>query len=429
MSEADPALPPLRSNGSYKAIWGSQAASALGTGIADVAYPLLIFAVSHSPVATGVTATVVELARQVGQLASVGWIDRVRRRLLVITCQAVRAVCMCASALVAWQHIGGVVPLIAIAGIGGLAGAPVGSSMMALLLEAVRGPQLEQAIAQDEARRHGARIAATGVGGLLFGLERAVPFLASGLSFLLSAAGVCFVGTDASGSGRRGGKVEERRSAPGEVKAALRWFRGEPDRTLLIACLALLNFSFAGLETFVIVAARTDAASAAEVGLALMLISIGGLSGALLANMILRRFGRPLSVYAALWGGAALLATLAFAPDFLALGLIGAGIAFLVPPANVVIVTSVFGAVPPELGGRVISLASLLGSGLGIAGPAAAGAMFAVLGQEAALPLTIPAILTAAAVTVIPRVRATALGADREADERPAQRRDLDQQL
>lgn len=48
-----PAEQPLRRNRDFRALWTGQAASALGTSISGLAYPLVILAVTGSPTLAG----------------------------------------------------------------------------------------------------------------------------------------------------------------------------------------------------------------------------------------------------------------------------------------------------------------------------------------------------------------------------------------
>ena len=56
---------PLRGNSGFRLLWIGQVLSDTGTEAALIAYPLLILALTHSPVIAGVVAT----AREVAQLA------------------------------------------------------------------------------------------------------------------------------------------------------------------------------------------------------------------------------------------------------------------------------------------------------------------------------------------------------------------------
>ena len=142
----------LRVNREFRLLWAGQAISALGSQISFVAYPLLALAVTGSPAKAGIVGfafnvPVALLALPAGALA-----DRVNRKHLMIASDAVR--------------------------------------------QLIEPDLLGEAVARNEARMFGAMLVGPPLGGLLFGLGRAIPFLADSISYAASVISKLLIKAD-----------------------------------------------------------------------------------------------------------------------------------------------------------------------------------------------------------------------------------------
>src|SRR6266700_3259521 len=86
-----PGLVPLRRNSSFHMLWIGQLLSDTGSEMGLIAYPLLILALTRSPVLAGVVGTAREIALICLQLPAGALSDRFDRRLTMIACDTVRA--------------------------------------------------------------------------------------------------------------------------------------------------------------------------------------------------------------------------------------------------------------------------------------------------------------------------------------------------
>jgi hypothetical protein len=168
--------------------------------------------------------------------------------------------------------------------------------------------QLEQAWAATEARTYSASLAGPVLGGVLFGLGRAVPFLADAVSY-----GVSF-GTVSRIRGRfRSDKTIERKALWREVTDGLRLVWRVPILRATVIQSPLINFAFNGVIFTVILAMRQHGTSTAVIGLAQAAIGAGGLLGAIAAPRLQgrMRLGTLIAIIslagALLLGAAALL--------------------------------------------------------------------------------------------------------------------------
>ena len=87
---------PLRRNSGFRMLWVGQLLSDTGSYAGSLAYPLLILALTHSPVIAGVAATVTSVVRFVVALPGGALADRLDRRVTMIVCDTGRAAVLAA---------------------------------------------------------------------------------------------------------------------------------------------------------------------------------------------------------------------------------------------------------------------------------------------------------------------------------------------
>ena len=85
------APPPLRRNLRFQTLWMGMTASTIGVSVADVAYPLIILALTGSPALAGLFAAVQAVGMLVAGLPAGSLADRYDGRVIVIVTEAARA--------------------------------------------------------------------------------------------------------------------------------------------------------------------------------------------------------------------------------------------------------------------------------------------------------------------------------------------------
>ncbi len=195
-------------------LWVGQLLSDTGTEIGLLAYPLLILALTHSAVLAGVVGTARAITRLCLQLPAGALADRFDRRLTMIICDAMRAVLMALLGILIAAHLASWPVVLIVSLIEGGAGAFFEPAATAALPGIVADGQLEEAWAATEGRTYGANLAGPALGGVLFGVGRAVPFLADAVSYAVSFGTVSRIrgrfrpqaGSRAQGAVARGGR-------------------------------------------------------------------------------------------------------------------------------------------------------------------------------------------------------------------------------
>lgn len=368
---------PLHRNRDFALLWSGQALSALGSQVSGVAYPLLVLAVTGSPARAGLVGfarmvPIAVLALPAGALA-----DRVDRRRLMVAADGVRAVALAAMAIVlaAGSPPYGVIVAVALLDGSGLVVTYVAER--GALRRLVPPEQLPAAVARNESRTFAAMLGGPPLGGVLFGLGHAVPFVADAISYAASTASMLLIGSDFQ-EPRRG------RERAG-LAEGVRWIWRQP---FLRACAVLFaggNPVFAGLSLLIVVLATRDGASSALVGAMLAVAAAGGLLGALLAPVLQPRLAPRVLLVAETFTVAALVPLLLVAREAVLLGVIVAAAELITPVTNSIVVGYRVALAPDRLQGRVQAASTLIGFSGGWLGPLGVGLLLESAGSTATI--------------------------------------------
>ena len=413
LTETPPDLPrevPLRRNKGFRMLWIGQLLSGTGTEIGMLAYPLLILALTHSAVLAGVAGTARAITLLCLQLPAGALADRFDRRLTMIICDSVRAVLLAVLGILIVVHLASLPVVLVVSLIEGAAATIFDPAATAALPGIVPDGQLEQAWAATEARTYGASLAGPALGGVLFGLGRAVPFLADAVSY-----GISF-GTVSRIRGRFSSeKAVERKALWREVVDGLQFVWQVPILRAVVIQAPLVNFAFTGVIFTITLALRQHGTSTAVIGLVQAAIAAGGLLGAIAAPRLQgrMRLGTLVTVItlagALLFGAAALLipSPLVAAPVALSL--------MLAPAANAALFAVMLRSAPQEMRGRITSTVIMVATALAtlapliagllvqhVSGAWATGAFAAAMAVAAALCLILPGLRKAESAAASP---------------------------
>jgi MFS family permease len=275
---------PLRRNAGFQFLWTGQILSDTGSGAGQLAYPLLILALTHSPVLAGVVGTATSVAQLSLQLPAGALSDRLDRRLTMIICDTLRAVLLAVLGVLVVLHLAAWPTVLLVAVLDSAADVIFMPAATAALPQIVDAGQLEQAWAATEGRTYAAGLAGPALGGLLFGIGRALPFLGDAVSYLISAATVSRI------RGRfRPEQAAERKGLWHEVLDGVRFVWRTPLLRAVVAQAPLVNFAFTGVLFTITVALRRHGTAPGIIGLVQAGIAAGGLAGAVIAPWLQRR--------------------------------------------------------------------------------------------------------------------------------------------
>lgn len=382
-------------------LWTGQAVSALGTEITLLAFPLLVLSLTGSAAQAGIVAFFNTVPVLLLNLPGGVWVDRHDRRLIMAGANLLGAVSI--GGLAALLAVGDVpmAVIVCVAFVQGAAGTIFSLAEHGALPRVVPSGQLPDAVAQNEGRTFAAQLIGPAVGGALFGLGRAVPFLVDAVSYLLAACSLALLRTPLQADRDRAP-----RTLMVQMTEGVRWLWHQPflrDCALLVA---VANFVWAGVALVLIVEAERQGASPGEIGLMLALLASGGLLGALLAPSVRRRLLPRTIVVGAFSLEAILIMLLGLRPHPFLLGGIAGLASLTVPPWNAVVIGARLVLTPDELIGRVNSAAALVAGSAVPVGALLGGVAAGAIGTRATfVALGLVAVLVAASAATAPALR------------------------
>jgi hypothetical protein len=367
-------------NRDFNLLWVSQSLSDLGTAISALAVPLLVLALTHSPVQAGLVGTIGLVATVLCRLPAGVLVDRVDRRRIMLVCDAVRLVAYLTLGVIILDGKVSLAAVTAVTVIASACNAFFGTAEHSSLRNIVARGQLPTAVARNEARAYGTSLAGPPIGGLLFGLGRSLPFFGDALTFLGSLVGVAMV---------RGPLQEPRAEKPAGHAAALveglRFVFGNPFLRAILLIAAPLNLAINGIIFTIIVTLQRHGVRPAIIGTVGTVVAVGGLLGALAAPRLQRRLPLPVLIRGICWAAAGFMAISALLTSSVAAAVPVAIAVFLGPASNAALFGHQAAITPDRLQGRVVSVVIVVATSVSAAAPLIAGVLIAAWGSPAAV--------------------------------------------
>jgi MFS family permease len=367
-------------------LWGGQTVSDIGTAISTVVLPLIAVLSLH---AGGFAVGALTAAEWVpwlliGLPAGV-WVDRSRRRLLMLGSDVARAALLASIPVAAAMDALHLAQLYLVAFGVGLANVVFQVAYQAYPPAIVARADLPEANAKLLGSASVAQFVGPGVGGALVQAVRA-PFalIADAVSYLVSMAALLLIRTPEPRSA-----VEDRPRLRAAIAEGARFVRHDPLlRTMTIAP-AVSNFFVTGFSAIVVLfLVRSVHLAPSSVGLLLGLVSLGSVVGALVARPVSRRIGTA----RAMWLSSAVTSPLGL---LIAATTNGPGLIFFVV-GNVALLVGILiynvtitafrqAYCPPEMLGRVVATMRFLLFGTIPLGALAAGGLASTVGVRTAV--------------------------------------------
>jgi MFS family permease len=401
VAQPAPAAIPLWRNRDYWLLLSGQAVSSTGTAISHLAFPLLMLALTHSPVQAGLMTALGGLPYAIFCLPAGAFVDRWDRKRTMILCDIGRALALGSIPIaLAFGHLT-LIQLYLVSLVEGTLFVFFNLAEAAALPHVVTKEQLTTAIGQDQVLFSLAYLIGPSLGGLLYSFSRMLPFLSDALSYAVSVTSLFFIKT----------KFQETRTIARqklwqEVKEGLVWLWHNPLVRFLAVLTCGLTTPCYGYALILILIAQQQHATVFTIGLIFASGAAGNLVGALLASPLEKRFGftRVIIVSAWLWGILWLL--YALAPNSLILGIFN-GLSFTVVPIFTVAQYSRrLAATPDALQGRVNSVFRLISFGGQPLGLAVTGILLQAFGPYLTVfILFVPQCILAIAATVNKAIR------------------------
>jgi hypothetical protein len=353
---------PLRKNRDFLLLQSGQVLSTIGSESTAIAYPLLVLAITHSPAKAGVVGFARILPWAVFGFVAGLAVDRLPRKAMMLTSDVVRACAVGSIAIAAALHA---LSFWQIAGVAFLEGSMYvffNLSEIGALRSVVAREQLPTAAAAEQARFSTVTIVAPPLGGALFGIGRAFPFLAGALSPVFSLGTLLAIRTPFQ---------EQREVDETPMRSQLaEGFRYLWQRPFLRTCALMFtwaNLAFEGMVLIFIVVARHDGFSSTAIGGLIAALGATSLLGAALSPRIQKLLSMRAIVLVALWLQIG-IAGFVVDPSIYVLLACVLPIQLFFPTLNAVVIGYRVAVTPDRLTGRVNSVArtiALCGAPLG----------------------------------------------------------------
>ena len=364
MSERDL---PLRKNRDFVLLQVGQTLSTIGSESTGIAYPLLVLAVTHSPVEAGIVGFARVLPWGLfGFLAGVA-VDRFKRKRMMIVSDIVRAAAVTSIVVALSVHRLTFAQIAIVAFVEGTMYVFFNVAEIGALRSVVPGRQLPRAAATEQARYSTVLLVAPPLGGSLFGLARALPFLTDAVSYAFSLGSLLAMRTPFQEE-----REDERAPLRAQLAEGFRWLWNHRFLRTCALLFTWVNLVFEGVFLVTIVVGRRHGLSGGQIGLLIAVIGVCSLAGSLVSPLLQRRLSMRTFVVGSLWLQLG-IAAYVVKPSIYVLVAGTVPAALLGPSVNAVIIGYRVAVVPDRLTGRVNSVArtiALLGLPLG---PLAAG--------------------------------------------------------
>ena len=391
----------LSRNRDYVLLWSGQALSDIGGAISELAFPLLVLAVTHSPAQAGFVAALRALPATLFSLFAGVLVDRWDRKRVMLVCDTGRALSLASipiafalGHLTVWQ-------LYITAFLEGTLMIVFTLAKTAAMAQVVTPVQLTTAVAQEEFVEGTTALFGPPLAGVLYTLGTMLPFITDAISYIISIVTMLLIGTPFQRE-----RVSTSRKVWSEIAEGVLWVWHQPFILTMTLLMGAGAFVLSGNVLIVIILAQQQHASAVVIGLIFALGGIGSILGSLLAPHLEHRLTVGQSILLCRWYFVLSWPLYALAPLPLVLGAVEFGIGFVDPIEDVPYFSHRLKLIPDELRGRVLSACRLFPGMLRPLGLALTGVLIQHIGIFPTIWLAWAWLLVMTViVTVIPQVR------------------------
>jgi MFS family permease len=388
-------------NRDYLLLWSGQALSDIGGAVSELAFPLLVLAVTHSPAQAGFVAALRALPATLFSLLAGVLVDRWDRKRVMLVCDTGRVLSLASipvayalGHLTIWQ-------LSLTAFLEGTLMVVFTLAKTASVPQVVTRTQLTTAVAQEEFVEGTTALVGPSLSGVLYTLGAMFPFLTDALSYLISIVTLVLMRTTFQRE-----RTSTRRNVWAEIAEGVLWVWHQPFIFAMTLLMGAGAFVFSGTTLVIIILAQQHHASAVVIGLIFAGGGVGAILGSWLSPRLEHRLTVGQSVLLCRWYFVLSWPLYALAPFPLVLGALEFGTGFVDPIEDVPYFSHRLKLIPDELKGRVISACRLVPGTMRPLGLALTGILIERIGIVPTIWLAWAWLLVITViVTLIPQVR------------------------
>jgi predicted MFS family arabinose efflux permease len=364
----------------FRLFWFGETTSKLGSSVSGIAFALVAVSTLHaSTFMVSLLTAAVWLPWLMIGLPAGAWVDRMRRRRLMIACDAACIVLFLSIPVAYWLGVLTIGQLLVVEVLVGVATVFFQTSYGVFLPSLVDREQLPAANARLQGSASAVQVVGPGAGGLIAQVFGAVcGLIADAASFAVSMACLLALRTDEP---RR---TPTRRDLRAEIATGMRFVIRDPYLRVLMAFGSTANLALSGYQAILVVfLVRVVGLGSGAVGVLLAVTSLGGVLGAVVSGRIAKWVGTARGV---------ILCELVGTPFGLLIPLTGKGYGLIfavaggllvnagVIAANVIQSSFRQAYVPAHIRGRVSSSGSFLNYGAVPLGALLAGSLGTAIG-------------------------------------------------
>lgn len=369
----------LRRNRDFVLLQAAQLLSSGGSQMTAIAYPLLVLALTGSPAKAGLVAFARLLAMAIFALPAGLLADHWNRRRLMLGSWALRAlvigtltVLVAVDQIVFWM-----IPLIAF--VEGSGVAIFSAAQAGALRSVVPKDQLPAAVAVVTGREAVVSLAAPPIGGVLFTVGRALPFLAHTLSYAVATLALLATRTPFQEERER-----DRTPIRARVAEGFHFLWDNPFQRTTAFLYGLTNFIGPGVLLAVVVIGKQEGLSGGKLGLLLASFAACLLLGSILSPYVRRVLPVRGVLLLELWTWTGCALFLVWPSVFVLVASI-LPTALAIPSTDSVVGSYQLAMTPDRLVGRVESVRSTIALLIAPLGPLAAGVLLDTTSERATI--------------------------------------------
>jgi hypothetical protein len=388
---------PLRRNRDFLLLQAGHLLSTFGSSMSGIAYPLLTLALTGSAAKTGYVGAV-ELAPLVLLSAPAGVAaDRFDRRRLMIASDVAGAASVGALAAAVLTHHAGFRLILVVAFVDTAAAVFFRAGNSGAFRAVVPRSQLADAASVSMARMSAVRLVGPPVGGALFGVARALPFLADAISYAFSTISLLLMRTPFQEAREPGARPR--------FREGLAHFWRIPFLRTTVGMIAASNLVAAGAPVAVIVLAHRRGLPSAAIGGFVALQGVTLLLGSI-ASPLLRRLVPMRAILLSEFWMALVYGAFLAVPNVYVLAVAASLHAFWFPSTDSAMTAYSYALIPDRLLGRTMAASNMLRAASAPIGPLAAGLLLAhSTPRLAILVLAAPVVVAAVLGTLSAAIR------------------------
>ena len=294
---------PLRRNRDFVLLLTGRLLSTIGSQVSAIAYPLLVLALTGSPAKVGIVAFAgLVPSAALGLLAGVA-ADRWNRKRLMIAADGVRALAIAVLATLIllervefWQ-------IVVVAFVEGTGSVLFSAAHAGALRAVVPSRQLPAAVGVIRARSAAVMLAGPPLGGVLFAVGRAVPFLFDAISYAFGLLTLVLMRTPFQQE-----READRARLGTQIADGFRFLWRHPFLRTCAFLYGLGNFTLPAVTLVLIVAGQRQGLSSAGIGTLLAVFGASTLIGALASPLFRRTLSVRAIILLELWTGLGIVA-------------------------------------------------------------------------------------------------------------------------